>query len=233
MKITTIKVFTLSIAFSACQSLKDQVELPLNLGTNRASLPFKAEGKTHIGTATLERRVGIGTELEFILPEGTILFQLDNCAREHVAIRPDGDTYTYRFNPSAFKEAEDSCVMNAQATTYRGEMQTAIIDWTDRRTLKARMWCNESQATPHEGVALCQNRRSKLMWIEFDEEVVWAGSESCPKPVIARDGSFEIEVGEGFCAYQFMSKSRERFRLTTYGYTTIREVNIEAERISQ
>jgi hypothetical protein len=217
---------------SGCTSIDpESIDLPINLLNNRASMEFKADGVTYNGTATLKRRPGIGTKIEFQLPEGTILFQLDNCAREVVTIRPKKDTVTYHYRPSLFKEAEDSCMMQAQATTFRGEMLTAMIDWTDHRRLPAKIWCNEDHAVPHTGVGFCQNRAGKLMWIEFEDEVVTA-TENCPEPKQAKYHSsnkvYEINIKSGLCAYGFMSKSRERFRLTTYGYTTNTEVNLDA-----
>lgn len=223
----------LSLFSGGCTSIApNDVSLPSSLLNNRASLSFAFEGKQYIGTATLQRRSS--SNITFNLPDGTILFQLDNCAREHVKIRPTGSTYVYVYTPSLYKEAEGSCLMQAQATTFRGEMMTAIIDWTDSSTLKARMWCNENLNQEHTGVAICQNRSQKLMWIEFNEPVVWAKSDDCEEPqtppLHRRDYAFEIKLKQGLCAYGFMSEKREKFRLTTYGYTTIREVNIEVEK---
>lgn len=202
---------------------------------NRASMRFEAQGKTYQGVGTLLRQAGIGTKITFHLPPGTIIFQIDNCARERVEIRPKGDKYVYDFNPSIFKEAEDSCIMQAQATTFKGEILTSLIDWTDRRELKGRLWCNEEQDMPMEGVALCQLRATKLLWLEFADDTVVAIQEGCPKPTTPRNAKpgrvYEVEVGPGLCAYGFMDKSRKKFRLTTYGYQTIREVSIEAEKI--
>lgn len=228
-------VLILSLLTTGCTSINpESIDLPISLLNNRASMKFEAQGKKFSGTATLQRQAGIGTEIKFNLPKGTILFQLDNCAREHVKIRPDGNTYTYHYNPSIFKEAEDSCIMQIQATTYKGEIQTAIIDFTDSRRLHAKLWCNEDLGVEQTGVAFCQNRNQKLMWIDFDEEVVWATTDDCVDPMTPkyhREGfSYEILIQEGLCAYSFMSKGREKFRLTTYGYSTIREVNLEAEK---
>ena len=232
-----MKAILLLFGCLGCAVTKNQVDIPLNLLNNRASLEFVVKGRTYAGTATLPRNAGIGTGITFKLLKDTILFQLDNCAREHVKIRPTGSTYTYVYNPSIFKEAEDSCIMQAQATTYTGEMQSAIIDWTDSRKLKARMWCNEAQDTREVGVAFCQNRATKLMWLDFDEPVVWAVQEGCNDPTVLDQSTsaltLEISVTEGLCAYGFMSQSKEKFRLTTYGYNTILEVTIESESIGR
>ena len=229
-----MKKYLLLALLPGCASIdQNSVTLPLNLLNNRASMEFSAEGKSYVGVATLQRHVGIGTKITFKMPKGTILFQLDNCAKEIVKIRPENDTYTYHYRPSIFKEAEDSCIMQAQATTFKGEMLTAIIDWTDRRRLPAKIWCNERIGEKVVGVDTCQNRVGKLIWIEFFEPVVWA-TEGCNEPYQAKfhtkDKVFEILVDEGFCAYGFMNEKRERFRLSTYGYTTINEVNIEASK---
>jgi len=233
---TYLHIFGLVAIISACASIgPDSVDLPLDLLNNRASLPFSTDsGGSYIGATTLQRRAGIGTKITFTLPPNTILFQLDNCARERVEVRPKGTAFTYLYRPSLFKESEDSCVMQAQATTSKGEIQTAIIDWTDARRLQARMWCNEEMGVEQTGVAFCQNRAGKLMWIEFAEEVVTAEGEGCPPATSAKYNPigkvFEIQISDGLCAYGFMSKGRERLRLTTYGYSTIREVNLEAEK---
>ena len=220
---------------SGCATIgPSDVRLPLGLLNNRASMFFTVGGKEYAGAATLQRKVGPGVSITFTLPKNTVLFQLDNCAREHVKIRPKGSTYTYYFNPSAFKESEDSCVMSAQATTAHGEIQTAIIDWTGHRRLAAKLWCNELQSASVTGVAFCQNRETKLMWIQFDEEVTWAAAEGCAEPVPARyhqEGTaYEIEIQKGLCAYGFISESRERLRLTTYGYSAIGEVVLGGEK---
>lgn len=233
MKMFTVLLFLFLLG---CNSVSpDEVSLPSNLLNNRASLKFSFENKEYVGVATLPRRSS--ATINFLLPEGTILFQLDNCAREHVKIRPNGNTYQYVYIPSLYKESEGSCIMSAQATTFKGEIFSAIIDWTDSSRLKARLWCNESLATEHIGVALCQNRAAKLVWVEFDEPVVAAAADGCVPPVTPKmhrpDYAFEIQLKEGMCAYGFMSKGRDKFRLTTFGYTTIREVNLEAQGITK
>ena len=219
---------------TGCASIEDQAKIPIDLLNNRASLQFEVDGKRYEGTATLKRRPGVGAKIHFLLPDKTVLFQLDNCAREKVAVRPSGNRYTYHYRPSIFKEAEDSCIMQAQITTSRGEIQSAIIDWTDYRRLKSRVWCNDILGQETEGVFLCQNRAGKLMWIEFDEEVIWATNEGCNPLESAKyhtpNKVFELNITEGFCAYGFMNKNRERYRLTTFGYTTIREVKIEGDK---
>lgn len=213
------KWFPILMLVTSCLSPSD-IGVPLNLGNNRASLPFVVGGVTYGGVASLP---STGATIRFLLPEGTVLFQLDNCAREHVKIRPSGREYSYTYVPSAGELG--SCLMQAQATTFKGESLTAVIDYRDSGTLKAAMWCNEGLNSQEQGRAICQNRATKLMWLKFSEPVIWAAGEGCSEPRPSR-GMLEIKVTQGLCAYGFITKSKEVFALTTYGYTTLKEVNL-------
>jgi hypothetical protein len=133
------------------------------------------------------------------------------------------------------KEARNSCIMQVQATTNKGEFKLAIIEWQDLGSLKTKLWCNEAQEQTCQGVAICQNRAGKLMWLDFDDEVVFVTADNCNTPVkeaqtFAKE-SYSVTVSKGICPYVFMDAKRNKLRLTTYGYTAIQEINLESERI--
>lgn len=190
-------------------------------GTNRASLPFTVEGVAYSGTATVQRKSS--QTITFKIPKGTIKFMITTCSREEFFAYPQSDI-KYVYIPVMFLENLDSCLMKATAITSKGETVTGIIDFTAGEDLQGELSCN-GQVYKTRGAGFCQSRTKLIQNIEFSEETVFASGEGCPEPKKGYiSTSYDISLSKGFCAYQFMSKDKKVYRLTTYGYDTIEEV---------
>ena len=193
-----------------------------DLKTLRSSLKFTVDNKTYEGIAMLQRKAY--RRFQFHMPENTYIFMLRTCNGKVVEPNP-GKSFSYDYSPIMGLENMDSCYMDASAITKKGEEYRAIIDFTDGNTLPATLDCNR-ETTQHTGAAICQSEEGLTQRITFEEEVVYVTSDKCPalRPGDWLQYSYEVDLAPSFCIYKFMDRRKRKFRLTTYGYTTILHV---------
>lgn len=193
--------------------------------TNRASMPFLSDGKTYNGTGVLQRKSS--QDILFVLPKNTLKLMITTCSREDFFPYPDtAKPFKYNYIPVMYVENLESCILRATAITNKGEIFNSVIDFTAGEELIASLSCN-GKTENTVGVGLCQTRKNLVQNIEFKEPTVYAMGEGCPDPQIGFiSTSYDFKVKSGFCTYQFMSKNKKVYRLTTYGYETIDEIKV-------
>lgn len=219
------KIFFLLFTYGCTSNPIFPGYVPYDL-TNRASLPFSVDNTSYQGTAVLQRKSS--QTINFVIPKGTLKFMITTCSREEFFPYPDSTkAFKYTYVPVMYLENLESCLMKVTAITDKGETVTGLIDFTAGEELEAELSCN-GRVEKSKGAGLCQSRKELIQNVEFKEETVFAMGEGCPEP---KQGyistSYNIPLKSGFCTYQFMSKSKQIYRLTTYGYETIEEVKVK------
>lgn len=191
-----------------------------------AAMPFEVGGVKYKGTAVIDRQAS--QDILFYLPKDTIKLMITTCNREKFFAYPDfSKTFKYTYIPIMFLENRDSCFMTATAITKLGESYRSMIDFRSGETLEGELACNgeENDVT---GVGFCQSRAGLTQRISFPVDVVTVAQDECAELNEVEPKNYEFKVSPGFCAYRFMDKNKNKFRLTTFGYTQIKEV-IEAK----
>jgi hypothetical protein len=213
---------------SAPPAAGDEPTVALSEPVARASLRIQADGQEFVGVASLKRQTS--RKIRFEVPRDTYLFTLVNCAGEITVPHPAAGWYDFTFVPIMGLENMDSCILVATAITTRAETYRAIVDFADGHELPATVWCNRAKIQA-VGAAACQSRASYTgagltQRVDIAVPTVAVGGRGCPAPRqsswISTD--YEIDIGPGFCVYKFMDQKKRLFRLTTYGYTTIKHV---------
>lgn len=200
----------------------------------KADMSFRVnDSKSYAGIAVLDRKTTHKISVD--LPKDTFQIFFNTCGREDEFKNPKGPVFEYRYTPAFGKENMGSCALLITAVTRKGEYHRGIIDFVNRtgRDLKAEIFCN-GRWQKAESSYLCQTRASIPTGIRFEEETVSvsANREHCDelRPLCGFNRKcsssekvleYEVYTGKGFCAYTFMSKGRNKFRLSTLGYTSI------------
>lgn len=190
--------------------------------TNRANMSFSIDTTTFEGTAVILRKTS--QIISFNIPTDTIRLMITTCNREEFFLNPKTDKpFAYNFIPVMYVENLDSCLLTATAITKNGETRKAIIDFLTGEQLTGISKCNGKTKTT-KGVDFCQSRAGLIQVIEFNEQVVNVAQDGCP-PLTTAFGAYayQYKIGSGFCSYRFMNKNKDVFRLTTYGYTSIKD----------
>jgi len=195
-----------------------------------ATLKIQADGQEYQGTASL-KRVNMGRRIKFEIPAGTYLLTIGTCAGELVVSRPKVEWYEWNYVPVFGLENLESCLTIATAITDRGEIYKALIDYNEGDDLPATVTCNRD-ALKLSGAGICQSRAEYgkpglVQKLAFDVPTVFAAQPGCPEPQTADwlgATNYELNIGPGLCVYKFQDQKRRKFRLTTYGYTTIQHV---------
>jgi hypothetical protein len=188
-----------------------------------AAMPFEIGGQKYKGTAVIDRKSS--QDILFFLPKDTIKLMVTTCNREKFFAYPDfNKTFKYTYIPIMFLENTDSCFMTVTAITKYGETFKSIIDFRAGETLVGHLACN-GEETKEVGTGFCQSRDGLVQRIEFSFPVVGVSQDGCPALNEVSNNSFEFKMAPGFCTYKFADQKKEKFRLTTFGYTRIREVS--------
>lgn len=215
----------LLVLIASCQSTQGFYG-PVN---NRSSMRFSVEGVEYVGSATLPRRSV--SRIVFYVPSDTEYIRLDSCSRDQILLDIQNGKASYDYKPFLYLENVRSCIMIAHAVTETGRVISAILHWVNGGTKKATVYCNGQKHEPTTW-GFCQHRAAKPMWVQFDGPVQWGAAPGCaPVEKVKMFGShyYEIRLSEGFCAYEFGNNTREVFKLTTFGYTSMREFEQEVE----
>lgn len=189
-----------------------------------AAMPFEVGGQKFRGTAVIDRQSS--QDFLFYLPKDTTKLMVTTCNREKFFAYPDfNKVFKYTYIPIMFLENRDSCFMTVTAITKYGETFKSIIDFRAGETLAGYLACNGEESKVI-GVGFCQSRDGLVQRITFNSPVVFVAQDGCPelKAVDGSDNTFEFKTAKGYCAYKFADKNKNKFRLTTFGYTQIREV---------
>lgn len=192
---------------------------------NRATLQFEAESQKFEGTAVIDRKSNIN--FTFHVPKDTVQFTVTLCNGEEYFPRPEnGKPVKWMYIPTMYVGNLKSCFLTATAITKVGETSIGLIEFRQglEETLPAVSKCN-LRTLNKTGAELCQSRAGLLQVIEFDTEVVYSElTPGCSKLEKAFGAySYQYNISEGFCVYKFMDKAKRQFRLTTFGYTTIKD----------
>lgn len=195
----------------------------------RASMAFTIDNVAYVGTATVDRKPL--HNFVFTLPPDTIKLMITSCAREDIFIEPNWKRpFPYEYRPVPNLEDSESCFLTATAITVKGVTHVGFTDFRGLEGLSANIACN-GRLTFTRGVLFCQSREGLTQLISFKEPVAHAGQALCPdlKPGL-QENAFELQIGKNFCAYKFMNKSKDIFRLTTFGYSMVNEVILGAQK---
>jgi hypothetical protein len=189
---------------------------------NRPSMAFDVDGIKYVNYAILDKKPMY--MFTFTVPKNTLYFTVTTCSREEFFPKPESGIVKWGYVPLTYLEDQKSCIMTATAIGATGSTTTAIIEFRDNLILVASSKCN-GRFNLRTGVDLCISRVNLHSRIEFNYEVVLAGEERCPKlmPAIGFN-SYEWQMGKGFCIYKFTDNNKDTFRLTTFGYDTIKDV---------
>jgi hypothetical protein len=210
---------------------QDSPAVQEGLGTSywpRYALPFQVGTQSFVGTGVVQRQSAL--LFRFSIPKNTIRFNIKTCHQDKWWIRPDtSKPFEWRWTPEMFLENVDSCILTASAITDKGEFWGAMVDFITGEELPARLGCNGDKLTG-KGVGLCQSARGLIQRICFDEVTVAAGKSDCPQLVSDGGWCYMWSIGAGLCAYQFLNKAKLRYRLTSYGYSDVREARVEGDR---
>jgi hypothetical protein len=216
--------FLLPLLCVACNS----VGIPAFAGTkdlpvlnNRASMIFTVNNVAYEGYGVIPRQTS--QTITFVLPKDPLKLMITTCNREEFFPAPQSP-FKYNFVPLMYVENLDSCLLTATVITAKGETYRSIIDFVSGETLTATSKCN-GKALKRTGVELCQSRAGLIQVLQFDNDVVAVAQDGCAplKPAFG-PFSYQYSMSQGFCAYRFMDKDKKVFRLTTFGYTTIKDV---------
>lgn len=198
--------------------------------TDMATLPFEIDGKKFVGTATVDRKSSLG--FQFNLPAGTLQFTVASCHRELYIAKPLASIVKMPYSPVMFLENLRSCFVTATAITRNGETHVGLIELRQglEETLPATSKCN-GETVNAVGAHLCQanGKAGLIQRIEFESDVVYSElTPGCSKLEVAPVGvAYEYRMSPGFCVYKFMDKQKRKFRLTTFGYSTISDAKPE------
>ena len=208
-----IKKALATLALTACAAVPQADPVAARFG--EADLPFRVDGVAHSGTATI-KRVPSGYKLSFPMPPKTQVAIFRTCHRQ-VTTRNPGAVVEFYYMPVIYLESEDLCLATMETINDTATERLAIIDFTDSRRLTARVHCNgvRFDAT---GAYMCQSASGLTQQVSFKEATVHAVSEGCSEMEPRFGHTFEWDTSPGFCVYEFMAKSGEAFRLTTYGF---------------
>lgn len=190
---------------------------------NRATLKFEADGQQIDGIGVVDRKASMN--FKFMIPPGTIQFTITTCNREEYFSRPEsGKVLSWNFSPMMYVENLRSCFLTATAVTKAAETIVGMVDFRGDEDLVATSKCN-GKMIKRNGSEFCQSRAGLLQVIDFDEEVISSSLSPGCSPLEKSFGPFayEYKISEGFCVYKFMNKSKNKFRLTTFGYTSIKD----------
>jgi hypothetical protein len=199
--------------FTSCTSFPQPDPVSNRFG--EADLAYRVNGSAHVGASTIPRSVS-GYQLEFDLPEGVEVAIFRTCHRQVTHRRP-GRTLSIFYVPALYLEGEDLCLATLETIDKSAVERLAILDFTDRRRLPARIFCNGAKVETN-GAFLCQSAAGLIQRISFREPVVFASARGCPTMESKGAFTYEWTTGGGFCVYEFMAESGESFRLATYGF---------------
>lgn len=233
-----IRILCLVLLLVNCQTViqssarsEDREVKELPKLTDIATMRFEVDGKKFSGTGTVTRKSSLN--LTYYPPNGTLQFTINTCHREVYLPRPQGGAAVkYTYVPAMYLENLGSCLVTATAITENGETHVSILELHQglEETLPATVKCN-GEVRDVVGADLCQANATdggKIQRIEFPTEVVYAEQAGCAKFQKVPVGiAYEWAISPGLCVYKFMDKDKRKFRLTTYGYTSISDTKPE------
>ena len=214
------------LLLSSCSSLPEVI-FPGVSGypqiNNRATLSFEVDGQKIEGVGVVDRKASL--HFSFLIPKDTIQFTISTCNREEYFPRPEGGKILkWTYHPMMYLENIRSCFLTATAITKVGGIAVGIVDFRGEEDLSATSKCNGRMAEKL-GAEFCQSRAGLTQVIDFKEETVFSSLSPGCSPLEKTFGPFayEYKISEGFCVYKFINKEKKKFRLTTFGYTTIKD----------
>jgi hypothetical protein len=216
-------LFAFAILFG-CQTLEYQAPRAWEL-TSMAYMPFseqltQAQRVDYMGVATLPRQSS--RTLLFRPRYQPREFMLFTCAREVVFEAPTKEI-RYVYTPMWGVENEEACPLYAVSISTEGRRETAVIDFNNGLTGKARIYCN-GQTIDATGAYMCQVRESFFLGAKFTSSMEVEADKGCPEPIRKLFYEWEIRAGKGHCTYYFGDTPQNLFRLTVRGYESILEV---------
>lgn len=197
---------------------------PLIETTNRANMTFNIGSYSYEGIGVVPR--ASQTTIKFLIPDNTIRLTITTCNREEFYQSPQAPFY-YSYIPIMYLENLDSCILIATAITSKGTVHKSFIDFVTGEELEGQSKCN-GRVLNRKGVELCQSRTGLIQVIQFSEPVAQVTQPGC-EPLSPAFGAyaFQYKMGSGFCSYKFINKKKQKFRLTTFGYSSIKDILTE------
>lgn len=192
--------------------------------TSMAYMPF-AEQLTHsqavnyVGVATLPRQSS--RTLVFRPRHQPREFMIFTCGREHFIDNPSREI-RYIYTPLWGIERDGACPLFAVSISTEGRRETAVVDFNNGYTGKARVYCN-GQAVDVTGAYMCQIRESMFIGVRFTASMIVEADTGCPEPLRKPFYEWEIRASKGHCSYLFADNPNNIFRLTVRGYESILE----------
>lgn len=126
----------------------------------------------------------------------------------------------FSYRPSDDMERHSCPIIIAGYEKIKGRHATAFLDFQDSlNKMPVALICN-GNVSNHIGVGVCQSMAGLTQKIKFPVKMLAESAVGCPKP--KEDGTdFLINLGRGYCVYNFLAQAKEdnrTYRLTTYGY---------------
>jgi hypothetical protein len=193
--------------------------------TSLAYMPF-SEQLTHsnrvdyVGVATLPRQSS--RTLVFRPRYQPRDFMIFTCGREHFIDNPTREI-RYVYTPLWGIERDGACPLFAVSISNEGKRETAVVDFNNGYSGKARVYCNGNTIDAN-GAHLCQIRSGLFVGLRFDKSMVAEADTGCSEPIRKPFYEWEIQASSGHCSYLFADNPNNIFRLTVRGYDSILEV---------
>lgn len=217
-------ILLILIFLTSCTTLEYKAPRAWEL-TSMAYMPFSEQiaanqRADYVGVATLPRQSG--RTFIFRPRNQPREFMIFTCAREYVVPVPPKEV-SYFYAPMWGVENEDACPLYAVSISTEGRRETAVVDFNDGLTGKARIYCN-GQTIDATGSYMCQVRESFFLGVKFSGLMEVEADKGCPEPIRKPFNEWEIRAGKGHCTYYFGDTPQNLFRLTVRGYESILEV---------
>lgn len=203
----------LSLTLSNCETISPIDSTVIKSGLE-ATLPFKVEGISYKGVATVPRKSNQKFEFDFNSDIAWALFS--TCHRDFKIKNPKG-YWKWYYVPAMFIENVGSCILIHKQITTKGTEHFAIVNFSAGESLKATMACNGSK-TEEVGASICQAREGTIQRLWFHKPVKAYTDDSCP-PISENGYRMEYKIKSDFCAYLFIDADGEIHRHVSYGYT--------------
>ena len=223
-----IKWTSLLILFSVSSCVNQGGTIPVGTEFKR-TMEIEVNGIKGVGDLVVPPAMRYNIKIK--VNERSDEVNLVSCHR-HIQIEKEGfrgrKKHDFSFDADSEFENSGYCPIHITSLDRGGAHEWAIIEIRNRK-LGAGLFCN-GEISAVTGVSICQAMVGLRQRITFLREVTSASVDGCGSVETSDDLSFYFTPDTGFCSILFYDAStKERHRLTVFGYNEIMRTNIKPE----